>query len=134
VRVVYPKDDALIMSRDSNFIFGSVGNGTAGLTINGELVPVWPNGSFLGWLPNPPASAPYYDLVAYTATDTVRTRYPVRLRPSPPPVTPPPPPKLPNPNALRNDFVCIPALIFTEILIACTIFGWGCDNSSSVLF
>lgn len=91
IHVVYPTENALITSRDSNFIFGSVGNGVAGLTVNGQLVPVWPNGAFLGWLPNPPADAQYYDLVAYTATDTVRLRYPVRTRAAQPPVTPVPP-------------------------------------------
>jgi len=80
IRVVYPTRDALIASRDSNFIFGTVGSGAAGLTINGELVPVWPNGAFLGWIPNPSAQSQWYDLEAYTATDTARLRYPVRTR------------------------------------------------------
>lgn len=78
IRVVYPPRDAVIASRDSNFILGSVGNGTAGLAINGTLVPVWPNGAFLGWIPNPPADSQWYDLVAYTLTDTARLRFPVR--------------------------------------------------------
>ncbi len=80
IRVVYPTRGALIASRDSNFIFGTVGSGEAGLTINGELVPVWPNGAFLGWIPNPPAQSQWYDLEAYTATDTAKLRYPVRTR------------------------------------------------------
>jgi len=80
VRVVYPTRNALIASRDSNFVFGSIGNGVAGLTINGELVPVWPNGAFLGWVHNPPADSQWYDLVAYTLSDTARLRYPVRTR------------------------------------------------------
>jgi N-acetylmuramoyl-L-alanine amidase len=78
IKVVYPTRNALIASRDSNFIFGSVGSGSAGLTINGDLVPVWPNGAFMGWLRNPPADSQWYDLVAYTLTDTARLRYPVR--------------------------------------------------------
>lgn len=88
IKVAYPREGALITSRDSNFVFGSVGNGTAGLTINGDLVPVWPNGAFMGWLPNPPVSAQWYDLVAYTATDTARERYPVRTRAAIPPRPP----------------------------------------------
>lgn len=80
IKVVYPTRDALVGSRDSNFVFGSVGSGVAGLKINGDLVPVWPNGAFLGWLPNPPADSQWYDLVAYTLSDTVRLRYPVRTR------------------------------------------------------
>src|SRR5437762_5633022 len=43
-RVVYPEANAVIPVRDSNFIFGSVGNGHATLTINGAPVPVAPNG------------------------------------------------------------------------------------------
>src|SRR5688500_7879858 len=56
IKVVYPPSGHLIQSKDSNFIFGSVGNGDAALSINGVLTPVWPNGAFMGWLPNPPAS------------------------------------------------------------------------------
>ncbi len=80
IKVVYPPRNAVIGSRDSNFVFGSVGNGNAGLTINGNLVPVWPNGAFLGWVPNPPADSQWYDLVAYTLRDTVRLRFPARTR------------------------------------------------------
>jgi N-acetylmuramoyl-L-alanine amidase len=89
ISVVYPTENALISSRDSNFIFGSVGNGEAGLMINGVPVPVWPNGAFLGWLADPPADAQWYDLIAFTSTDTARLRYPVRTRaaqPKPGPV------------------------------------------------
>ena len=78
IKVVYPTRNALVASRDSNFIFGSVGDGTAGVSINGDLVPVWPNGAFLGWVPNPTAESQWYDVVAYTLTDTVRLRHPVR--------------------------------------------------------
>jgi N-acetylmuramoyl-L-alanine amidase len=107
VKVVYPTRNALIASRDSNFIFGTVGSGAAGLSINGDLVPVWPNGAFMGWLPNPPADSQWYDIVAYTTSDTARLRYPVRTRaavgarpPSAPEVT-----RLPEPVAatLRDD-------------------------------
>ena len=85
IRVVYPPRNALIASRDSNFIFGSVGNGAAGLRINGDLVPVWPNGAFMGWIPNPAAGSQWYDLEAYTLTDTARLRYPVRTLAAQPP-------------------------------------------------
>ncbi len=90
IKVVYPTRNSLVASRDSNFILGSVGNGAAGLAINGNLVPVWPNGAFLGWVPNPPVDSQWYDLVAYTLTDTARLRFPVRtlagLGPRQPPV------------------------------------------------
>ena len=83
-RVVYPTANALIQSRDSNFIFGSIGNGNAALTINGTPVHVWPNGAYLAWLPIPPADAPRYDLVATLGADTARLTHDVRLRPAPP--------------------------------------------------
>lgn len=80
-RVVYPTTNALIQSRDSNFIFGSVGNGKAALMINGAPVHVWPNGAYLAWLPVPPSDAPRYDLVATMGADTARLTLPVRLLP-----------------------------------------------------
>jgi N-acetylmuramoyl-L-alanine amidase len=45
----------------------------------------------MGWLPNPPVGSQWYDVVAYTAADTARLRYPVRTRaaiPPRPPATP----------------------------------------------
>ena len=84
-RVVYPTATALIQSRDSNFIFGSVGNGNASLTINGAPVHVWPNGAYLAFLPVPPAEAPRYDLVVTSGADTARLTHAVRLLPPPPP-------------------------------------------------
>ena len=80
-RVVYPAANALIQSRDSNFIFGSTGNGHAALTINGATVHVWPNGAYLAFLPVPPADAPRYDLVVAAGGDTARFTLPVRLLP-----------------------------------------------------
>ena len=87
IKVVYPSANQQIASRDSNFVFGSVGHGEAGLTINGILTPVWPNGSFMAWLPNPPDSLPRYEIVATTGVDTVRLTHPIKLQP-PPPTTP----------------------------------------------
>lgn len=80
-RVVYPTANALIQSRDSNFIFGSVGNGGASLTINGTAVPVYPNGAFLAFLPLPPQEAPQYEIVATLGADTARVTHMVRLLP-----------------------------------------------------
>ena len=80
-RVVYPQPNAIIQSRDSNFIFGSVGNGNASLTINGTAVRVYPNGAFLAWLPVPPQEAPQYDIVATVGADTARLIHMVRLLP-----------------------------------------------------
>jgi len=53
IDVVYPEDGATRPSVDSNFIFGSVGSGSASLWINGFAVPVEKNGAFLTFLPMP---------------------------------------------------------------------------------
>jgi len=92
-RVVFPERNQAITVRDSNFIFGSVGNGHAKLSINGTPVPVAPNGTFLAYLPVPPAAAPRYELVAYLGgpagdtgvrVDSARATIPVRVpRPLP---------------------------------------------------
>ncbi|HEU4642037.1 MAG TPA: N-acetylmuramoyl-L-alanine amidase [Gemmatimonadaceae bacterium] len=87
-KVVYPEENQLLQSRDSNFIFGSVGNGHATLTINGTRVPVQPNGSFIAFLPLPPDSQPRYDLVAALGSDTARATRVVRLLPPRPQLLP----------------------------------------------
>lgn len=83
IQLRYPAPNQVITSRDSNFVLGSLGSGDAQLTINGTSVVVAPNGAFLGWLRNPPAGAPQYDLVAIRGADTVRrtvrVRYPTRV-------------------------------------------------------
>ncbi len=89
IKVVYPPAGQLIQSKDSNFIFGNIGNGDAALTINGVPTPVWPNGAFMGWLANPPLANPIYDIVAVTPTDSARIEHPVKIRPPlAPPVVP----------------------------------------------
>ena len=79
--VVYPPSEHMIESRDSEFVFGSVGNGKATLTINGTPVTVAPNGAFLAFLPLPPATSPRFDLVASAGTDTASVQYPIKLSP-----------------------------------------------------
>ena len=81
IRVVYPPANAVIQSRDSNFIFGTVGSGRATLSINGVPVPVVANGSFLAFLPVPPASSPQYSIVVARGADTARATHVVRLLP-----------------------------------------------------
>ena len=81
MKVEFPSANEAISVRDSNFIFGSVGNGHADLTINGTPVPVAPNGAFLAYLPVPPPTAPRYELFARTATDSARTVIRVRVPP-----------------------------------------------------
>lgn len=75
IDVVYPVDSSSIAARDSNFIFGSVGDGNAQLTINGERVPVEPNGAFIAWLPVPAApgdTLALYEVRATLGTQTAR--------------------------------------------------------------
>jgi N-acetylmuramoyl-L-alanine amidase len=92
---VYPQWNQLIQSKDSNFIHGSVGNGHATLTINGEDVRVWPNGAFLAWVPNPPPTAAHYVLIARLGEDSAVATHEVRVAGMTPPVPdslkPPPP-------------------------------------------
>lgn len=83
IKVSYPDSGHLIQSKDSNFIFGSVGNGDAALSINGISAPVWPNGSFMAWLPNPPADSARYDLVAVVGNEVARKTVPVKIQPRP---------------------------------------------------
>jgi N-acetylmuramoyl-L-alanine amidase len=87
-RVVYPQWNQMIASKDSNFITGSVGNGRARLTVNGHDVAVWPNGAFLGWIPNPPPTAAQLVLVARLGADSSAT-YTHQVRVAG--MTPPPP-------------------------------------------
>jgi N-acetylmuramoyl-L-alanine amidase len=71
IDVVYPADSSFIAARDSNFIFGSLGDGGAQLTINGERVRVEPNGAFIAWLPVPASSqdtVARYELAATRGT------------------------------------------------------------------
>jgi N-acetylmuramoyl-L-alanine amidase len=100
-KVIYPHLNGMIQSRDSNFILGSVGNGRARLTINGQDVRVWPNGAFLGYVANPaPTATPAFELVASLGADTVRATHPVRVPGMPvvvdttKPLPPPPPPNV----------------------------------------
>jgi N-acetylmuramoyl-L-alanine amidase len=81
VRVVYPPAGSVIQSRDSNFIFGTVGSGKATLIINGTTVPVFPNGSFLAWLPVPVTTESRYFFTVIRGADTVRAEHAVKLLP-----------------------------------------------------
>lgn len=95
IDVVYPTPNSLVSSRDSNFIFGSIGNGNAALFINGAPAPVWPNGAFLAFLPVPPRETSAYDLIAVLGRDTTRLTHSVSLPPPDtiaPVVIPPVPP------------------------------------------
>ncbi len=79
IRVVYPPRDAVVsVAGDSTFIFGSLGNGNATLAINGEAVRVFPNGSFLAYLPVP-RETQRYQIDATLAGATERVEHPVRI-------------------------------------------------------
>ena len=79
IRVIYPSEGAALAARDSNYLLGSVGNGNATLTINGQPAVVYPNGAFMAFIKSPPASSPKFDFVAITGADTAR--YTHNLRP-----------------------------------------------------
>lgn len=86
IDVVYPPYGSGIAARDSNFIFGSVGNGNARLTINGFPIAVQPNGAFIAWLPVPASASDAvarYEIVASLGTEQRRITHIVRLPPSP---------------------------------------------------
>jgi N-acetylmuramoyl-L-alanine amidase len=78
IRVQYPAPNQQITSRDSNFLFGSIGSGRASLSVNGIPARVYENGAFMVFL----ANASQYALVAARGPDTARASLTVRL-PSP---------------------------------------------------
>jgi N-acetylmuramoyl-L-alanine amidase len=80
IRVIQPGNNVIRPSRDSAFIYGSVGTGGAALTINGTLVPVAPNGAFIAYLPVP-ASA--WELRAFKNGQTASHTIAYRPEPTP---------------------------------------------------
>ena len=76
--VVYPTASDVIDARDSTFLFGSLGDGRATLTVNGLAVAVWPNGAWLAWVPVAPDSILNFALVARLGEDSATLTYPVR--------------------------------------------------------
>ncbi len=81
VNVVYPLAGQALTARDSTFVFGSLGTGRAGLTINGTTVAVAPDGAFLAWLPLPDDTAAVFHLVAVAGSASAALDWPVRLPP-----------------------------------------------------
>jgi len=96
IKVVYPQAGQTVTSRDSNFIFGTIGSGKATLRINGYPARVYPNGAFIAFIPNPPAPSPRYELVAERGGENVRAthsiNYPAARPPAPAPTPAPPAP------------------------------------------
>lgn len=91
IKVVYPRAGQTITSRDSNFIFGSLGSGRATLLINGYPARVYPNGAFIAFVPNPPAASPRYELVAQRGGENVRATHSITYPPPRPGAAPPAP-------------------------------------------
>jgi N-acetylmuramoyl-L-alanine amidase len=117
VRVVYPRPDQVVTSRDSNFIFGSIGSGRATLRINGVPARVYPNGAFIAFVANPPGPSPRYELVAERGGESVRSTLPIAYPPprdalAPPPVAPAPAVK---PEALATSRADTLAVLFARL-------------------
>ncbi len=90
IRVVYPPAAGVVNAGDSSFIFGSVGDGSAALRINGQAVRVWPNGAWLGWIAFPRDSMMRFELEASNGDEVARAEHLVRRarRFVPPPAGP----------------------------------------------
>ncbi len=78
MRERYPVPGATIAAGDSTFIFGSLGNGNATLTIAGQPVEVAPNGGWLAWLRIPSDTAFALRLEAHLGDDTTVINLPLR--------------------------------------------------------
>ncbi len=76
-----------IESRDSAFIFGSVGRGDAALWVNGQPVAVYRTGGWIAWVPLPDDTLARFELLAVQGEDTARALLVVPLVPRfrPPP-------------------------------------------------
>jgi len=85
ITVVYPAVTDIIQAYDSAFLFGSVRGGSGGpvhLGINGQSVPVLPNGAWIAWLPLPEDTVARF-LIAATGggPDSSRFVYTARIAP-----------------------------------------------------
>jgi hypothetical protein len=78
ITVVYPAPTDLVDARDSTFLFGSLGTGTATLTVNDQPARVWPNGAWLAWIAIPADSILNLTLTARSGVDSATLIYPVR--------------------------------------------------------
>ncbi|MBI2071751.1 MAG: N-acetylmuramoyl-L-alanine amidase [Gemmatimonadetes bacterium] len=78
--VIVADSSVVMQSRDSVFIFGSVGRADAVLVVNGVAVPVYHTGGWIAWLPLPPDTLARFDLVAVARGDTARATLVARVR------------------------------------------------------
>src|SRR5438094_560468 len=89
VTVVYPAPTDVLQSHDSAFLFGAVrgGRGPVALGVNGQAVPVQPDGGWIAWVPLPDDSVAPCLLAATAGPDSSRTIFTARIAPRfhPPP-------------------------------------------------
>ncbi len=78
LRVVYPSPTDVVRVRDSSFLFGSVADPRARVSINGYPVRVWPNGAWLAWIPFPPDTLMQFRIEASSQSDSSVLMYRVR--------------------------------------------------------
>ncbi len=71
IHVQYPTAGSAILVGDSTFVFGSVGDGRARLTIDGQSVEVAPNGAWLAWIAVPRTRDLTLQLVAEVGSERV---------------------------------------------------------------
>jgi N-acetylmuramoyl-L-alanine amidase len=71
IEVAHPAPGSAIAFGDSTFLYGSVGDGAATLTVAGQPVTVAPNGAWLAWIALPHDSALAVTLVAKHGSETV---------------------------------------------------------------
>ncbi len=83
IAVVYPAVTDVIQAHDSAFLFGVVrgGRGAVRLGINGQSVPVLPNGAWIAWLPLPDDTVAQFQIAATEGTDSSRTVFTARVAP-----------------------------------------------------
>lgn len=77
IRVQYPKAGSVLDIADSTFLFGSVGDGRAQLTVDGVPVSVAPNGAWLAWVAIPADSAVLVRLEARLDGRTLTSELPL---------------------------------------------------------
>src|SRR4029077_12328562 len=91
IAVVYPAATDVIQSHDSAFLFGAVrggGGAPVHLDVNGQSVPVLPNGAWIAWVPLPDDTVAHFVMAATrSASDSSRFVYTARVAPQfrPPP-------------------------------------------------
>src|SRR5512146_1479007 len=74
IDVVAPGENEELPTRDSTFVYGSVGTGRATLTVDGAPVKIEPNGSFLAWLPVPADGSYHLEATANGQTTSLDRR------------------------------------------------------------